>query len=73
MQIEGGSSSDNPENLFDGYDTTLFHLENATSASLIFTLQEPWYIAGVNFDGQIAWHITYFYGVCGNCCKKAEA
>lgn len=28
-------------------------------------------IAGVNFDGQIAGHITYFYGVCGNCCKKA--
>ena len=27
-------------------------------------------IAGVNFDGQIAGHITYFYGVCGNCCKK---
>ena len=30
-------------------------------------------IAGVNFDGQIAGHITYFYGVCGNCCKRAEA
>ena len=29
-------------------------------------------IAGVNFDGQIAGHITYFYGVCGNCCKKAD-
>lgn len=28
-------------------------------------------IAGVNFDGQIAGHITYFYGICGNCCKKA--
>ncbi len=27
-------------------------------------------IAGVNFDGQIAGHITYFYGVCGDCCKK---
>lgn len=27
-------------------------------------------IAGVNFDGQIAGHITYFYGICGNCCKK---
>ncbi len=30
-------------------------------------------IAGVNFDGQIAGHITYFYGICGNCCKKDEA
>ena len=29
-------------------------------------------IAGVNFDGQIAGHITYFYGICGNCCKKTE-
>ena len=29
-------------------------------------------IAGVNFDGQIAGHITYFYGVCGNCCKKTN-
>lgn len=27
-------------------------------------------IAGVNFDGQIAGHITYFYGICGNCCKS---
>lgn len=30
-------------------------------------------IAGVNFDGQIAGHITYFYGVCGNCCKKESS
>ena len=30
-------------------------------------------IAGVNFDGQIAGHITYFYGVCGNCCKKVDS
>ena len=29
-------------------------------------------IAGVNFDGQIAGHITYFDGICGNCCKKTE-
>lgn len=29
-------------------------------------------IAGVNFDGQIAGHITYFYGICGNCCKKTD-
>lgn len=27
-------------------------------------------IAGVNFDGQIAGHITYFYGLCGSCCKE---
>ncbi len=24
-------------------------------------------LAGVGFDGQIAGHITYFYGVCGEC------
>jgi len=30
-------------------------------------------IAGVNFDGQIAGHITYFYGICGNCCKRVDA
>lgn len=30
-------------------------------------------IAGVNFDGQIAGHITYFYGACGNCCQKENA
>ena len=30
-------------------------------------------IAGVNFAGQIAGHITYFYGVCGNCCKNAQS
>ena len=29
-------------------------------------------IAGVNVVGQIAGHITYFYGICGNCCKKTE-
>lgn len=29
-------------------------------------------IAGVNFDGQIAGHITYFYGICGDCCKNAD-
>lgn len=26
-------------------------------------------IAGANFDGYIAGHITYFYGVCGNCAR----
>lgn len=28
-------------------------------------------IAGVNFDGQIAGHITHFYGLCGKCTKKS--
>lgn len=27
-------------------------------------------IAGMNFNGKIAGHVTYFYGVCGNCCNK---
>ena len=27
-------------------------------------------IAGVNFDGQIAGHVTYFYGTCGECTKE---
>lgn len=27
-------------------------------------------LAGAGFDGRIAGHVTYFYGVCGNCCKK---
>ncbi|MBQ6886092.1 MAG: transcriptional repressor [Lachnospiraceae bacterium] len=27
-------------------------------------------IAGMNFDGKIQGHITYFYGNCGNCHKK---
>lgn len=27
-------------------------------------------IAGRNFDGQIAGHVTYFYGTCGNCNKN---
>lgn len=27
-------------------------------------------IAGANFDGHIAGHVTYFYGVCGNCTTK---
>lgn len=29
-------------------------------------------VAGLNFDGHIAGHITYFYGTCGNCMKKNE-
>ena len=27
-------------------------------------------IAGVNFNGQIYGHVTYFYGKCGACCKR---
>ena len=27
-------------------------------------------IAGANFDGHIAGHVTYFYGTCGNCTKS---
>lgn len=27
-------------------------------------------IAGINFDGEIQGHVTYFYGICGNCRKK---
>lgn len=27
-------------------------------------------IAGAGFDGHIAGHVTYFYGVCGNCVTK---
>lgn len=26
-------------------------------------------IAGMNFDGRITGHVTYFYGICGDCCK----
>lgn len=26
-------------------------------------------LAGANFDGQIAGHVTYFYGICGKCRK----
>ncbi len=27
-------------------------------------------IAGMNFDGHITGHVTYFYGICGNCSKE---
>lgn len=27
-------------------------------------------LAGANFDGQIAGHVTYFYGTCKNCTKQ---
>ena len=26
--------------------------------------------AGEHFDGQIQGHVTYFYGLCSNCCQK---
>lgn len=29
-------------------------------------------IAGADFDGEIAGHITYFYGICGGCCKNKK-
>lgn len=30
-------------------------------------------IAGVNFDGKIQGHITYFYGLCGHCCNDSQS
>lgn len=27
-------------------------------------------IASMNFDGEIQGHVTYFYGICGNCRQK---
>ncbi len=27
-------------------------------------------IAGMNFNGQIAGHVTYFYGTCGDCIHE---
>jgi len=29
-------------------------------------------VAGANFDGHIAGHITHFYGTCGNCAKSQK-
>ena len=48
MEIEGAQMPVTAENLFDGDDTTIFHLDNATEASMIFTLRQPWYVQGVN-------------------------
>ena len=28
-------------------------------------------IAGLNFNGEIQGHMTYFYGICGNCNQQA--
>lgn len=30
-------------------------------------------IAGADFDGCIDGHVTYFYGTCGNCCRKEKS
>lgn len=30
-------------------------------------------IAGMNFDGKITGHVTYFYGICGNCRKDVSS
>lgn len=27
-------------------------------------------LAGANFDGHIAGHVTYFYGICGHCEER---
>lgn len=37
------------------------------------SIEEITEIAGANFDGYIAGHITYFYGTCGKCAKLKEA
>lgn len=38
------------------------------------SIEEITEIAGANFDGYIAGHVTYFYGTCGKCAKlKASA
>ena len=29
-------------------------------------------IAGMNFNGEIQGHITYFYGICGNCNEPSD-
>lgn len=29
--------------------------------------------AGRHFDGKVDGHVTYFYGTCGDCCKKLQA
>ena len=29
--------------------------------------------AGEYFDGTIDGHVTYFYGTCGDCCKKLQS
>lgn len=34
------------------------------------TLDHVMDIAGMDFDGEIHGHITYFYGICGDCHEK---
>lgn len=29
--------------------------------------------AGEHFNGTIDGHVTYFYGTCGDCCKKSQS
>ncbi len=29
-------------------------------------------LAGANFDGHIAGHVTYFYGTCGSCSRSQK-
>jgi len=29
-------------------------------------------LAGANFDGHIAGHVTYFYGTCGSCTRSQK-
>ena len=28
--------------------------------------------AGEHFDGKIEGHVTYFYGLCADCCRKSQ-
>lgn len=37
------------------------------------TLEHVMDIAGMDFDGEIHGHITYFYGICGDCYKEENA
>lgn len=37
------------------------------------SIEEITEIAGANFDGYIAGHITYFYGTCGKCARLSGA
>ena len=60
---------------FDGNPNTHYHFICAECHSVIDLEMENIdsinEIAGANFDGQIAGHITHFYGLCGNCTKKS--
>ena len=30
-------------------------------------------ISGLNYDGRIHGHVTYFYGVCADCCRRSAS